>query len=139
MRDLVASLPVAIACLAGRDHVFEFVNEEFRQLIGDRDVLGLAAREALPELAGSGRFELMDNVLESGRPVRGHGAELSLRRFDGDPEQVFVDFIYQPVRDAEGAPAGLWLFTADVTAHVRDRLGGRGLGAALSRTPERER
>src|SRR5580692_6860742 len=137
MRDMVASLPVAIAYLAGRDHVFEFVNEEFRQLIGGRDVLGLAAREALPELAGSGRFELMDNVLESGRPVQGHGAELSLRRFDGDPEQVFVDFIYQPVRDAAGTPAGLWLFTADVTANVRDRLGSEALAAQLLDTQER--
>ena len=139
MRDMVASLPVAIAYLAGRDHVFEFVNDEFRQLIGRRDVLGRSVREALPELAGSGRFELMDKVLESGRPVRGHEGELSLRRFDGDPEQVFVDFIYQPVRDAEGAPAGLWLFTADVTAHVRDRLGGSALAAQLLETQERYR
>ena len=139
MRDMVASLPVAIAYLAGRDHVFEFVTEEFRQLIGGRDVLGLPAREALPELAGSGRFELMDNVLESGRPVRGHEAELSLRRFDGDPEQVYVDFIYQPVRNAEGTPAGLWLFTADVTANVRDRLGGSALAAQLLETQERYR
>ena len=139
MRDMVASLPVAIAYLAGRDHVFEFVNEEFRQLIGGRDVLGLSAREALPELAGSGRFELMDIVLESGRPVRGHEAGLSLRRFDGDPEQVFVDFIYQPVRNAEGTPAGLWLFTADVTANVRDRLGGSALAAQLIETEERYR
>jgi PAS domain S-box-containing protein len=139
MRDMVASLPVAIAYLAGRDHVFEFVNEEFRQLIGGRDVLGLSAREALPELAGSGRFELMDNVLESGRSVRGHDAELSLRRFDGDPEQVFVDFIYQPVRNADGTPAGLWLFTADVTANVRDRLGGSVLAAQLIETQERYR
>ena len=139
MRDMVASLPVAIAYLAGRDHVFEFVNEEFRQLIGGRDVLGLPARVALPELAGSGRFELMDNVLESGRPVRGHDAALSLRRFDGDPEQVFVDFIYQPVRNAEGTPAGLWLLTADVTANVRDRLGGSVLAAQLIETQERYR
>ena len=139
MHDIMASLPVAVAYLAGRDHVFEFVNEEFRQLIGGRDVLGRPVREALPELAGSGRFELMDNVLESGRPVRGHEAELSLRRFAGDPEQVFVDFIYQPVRNAEGTPAGLWLFTADVTVNVRDRLGGSVLAAQLAETQERYR
>jgi len=139
MRDMLASLPVAIAYLAGRDHVFEFVNEEFRQLIGGRDVLGLPVREALPELAGSGRFELMDNVLESGRPVRGHEAELSLSRFGGQPEQMFVDFIYQPVRNVEGAVVGLWAFTADVTANVRERLGDAALAAQLLDTQERYR
>ena len=139
MRAMLASLPVAIAYLAGRDHVFEFVNEEFRQLIGGRDVLGLPAREALPELVGSGRLELMDKVLESGRPVRGHEAELSLPRFSEQPEQVFVDFIYQPVRNAEGVSAGLWAFTADVTANVPDRLSSDALAAQLIDTQERYR
>jgi PAS domain S-box-containing protein len=139
MRDMLASLPVAMAYLAGRDHVFEFVNEEFRQLIGGRDVLGLSVREALPELAGLGRFELMDNVLQSGQPVRGHETELSLSRFGGQPEPVFVDFIYQPVRDAKGAPAGLWVFAADVTANVGERLGSAQLAAELVETQERYR
>ena len=139
MHDMVASLPLAVAYLAGRDHVFEYVNEEFRQLIGGRDVLGRPVRAALPELVGTGRFELMDNVLESGRPVRGHETELSLRRFHGDLEQVFVDFVYQPVRNAEGTPAGLWLFTADVTANVRERRGGSVLAAQLVETQERYR
>ena len=139
MRAMLASLPVAIAYLAGPDHVFEFVNEEFRQLIGGRKVLGLPIRVALPELAGSGRFELMDTVVESGRPVRGHEAELSLRRFSEQPEQVFVDFVYQPVRNADGAVAGLWAFTADVTAQVRDRLGSEALAEQLVDTQERYR
>jgi PAS domain S-box-containing protein len=139
MRDMVTGLPVAIAYLAGRDHVFEFVNEEFGRLIGGRDVLGRPARQALPELAGSGSLGLMDTVLESGRSVQGHGATLSLRRFDGAPEPAFVDFICQPVRYPGGTPAGLWLFTADVTANVRDRLGGSALAAELVETQERYR
>jgi PAS domain S-box-containing protein len=137
LRDMLASLPLAIAYLAGPDHVFEFVNEEFRQLIGDRGVLGLPVREALPELAGSGRFELMDTVLASGQPVRGHEAEFSLRRSGGQLEQVFVDFIYQPVRNADGGVAGLWAFTADVTANVQARLGSEALAAQLLDTQER--
>jgi PAS domain S-box-containing protein len=137
VREILASLPVAIAYLAGPDHVFEFVNEEFRQLIGARNVLGRPVREALPELAGSGRFELMDTVLESGRPVRGHEAELSLRRYGAQPEQVFVDFIYQPVRGAGGGWAGLWAFAADVTANVQDRLGSEALAEQLLDTQER--
>src|SRR5690348_1064235 len=36
MRDVLASLPTAVAYLAGRDHVFEFINDRYRQLVGDR-------------------------------------------------------------------------------------------------------
>ena len=52
---------------------------------------------------------------------------------------MFVDYIYQPVRNIEGTPAGLWLFTADVTASVRDRLGDAALAAQLLESQERYR
>jgi hypothetical protein len=73
MRDVLASLPAAVAYLAGRDHVFEYVNDRYRHLVGDRPVLGLPARQALPELADQGRFELLDKTMESGQPLRGQG------------------------------------------------------------------
>ena len=48
MLEVFARLPVAVAYLAGRDLVFEFVNDEYRRLIGRDDVLGAPLREALP-------------------------------------------------------------------------------------------
>jgi PAS domain-containing protein len=137
MRDVLASLPTAVAYLAGRDHVFEYVNDRYRQLVGNRPVLGLPVRQALPELADQGRFELLDKTMESGQPLRGQGAELWIRRYAQRPEQVFVDFAYQPVRDADGGVAGLLCFAADVTASVRARSGHEALAAQLAATQER--
>ena len=137
MRDVLASLPTAVAYLAGRDHVFEYVNDRYRQLVGNRPVLGLPVRQALPELADQGRFELLDKTMESGQPLRGQGAELWIRRYAQRPEQVFVDFAYQPVRDADGGVAGLLCFAADVTANVRARSGHEALAAQLAATQER--
>jgi hypothetical protein len=70
LRALFARLPAAVAYLAGPDLVFEFANDQYRQLVGGRDVLGLPIREAVPELAGQGRFELLGEALESGQPQR---------------------------------------------------------------------
>jgi PAS domain S-box-containing protein len=137
MRDVLASLPTAAAYLAGRDHVFEYVNDRYRQLVGDRPVLGLPVRQALPELADQGRFELLDKTMESGQPLRGQGAELWIRRYAQRLEQVFVDFAYQPVRDADGGVAGLLCFAADVTANVRAGSGHEALAAQLAATQER--
>jgi PAS domain S-box-containing protein len=139
MRELLTSLPTAVAFLAGPDLVFEFANDEYRRLVGGRDVLGLPVREALPELARQGRLELLDQVMATGQPAQGHEAELWIRRHGGRLEQVFVDFLHQPVRDADGALSGILLFAADVTANVRDRRGQESLAAQLVVSQERYR
>jgi hypothetical protein len=39
-----------MAMVSGPEHRFTLVNPEYRKLIGGRDVLGLAVRDALPEV-----------------------------------------------------------------------------------------
>jgi len=137
MRGVLVGLPIAVAYLAGREHVFEYVNDRYRQLVGDRPLLGLPVRRALPELAGQGRFELLDKILESGQPLRGQAAELRVRRAAEQPQRVFIDFAYHPVRDPSGRVAGLLCFAADVTASVQDGPGQEALAVQLAATQER--
>ncbi len=120
-RELLSSLPAAVAFLAGPDLVVEFANEAYRRLAGGRDVVGLPAQEALPERAAQAGIEILAQVRETGQPVSGCESGICVRRDDGRPEQRFADFVYRPVRDADGAVAGILLYAVDVTAHVRDR------------------
>ena len=139
LREMVDGLPAAVAYLAGPDHVIEFVNDEYQQLVGFRPVLGRPVRDALPELAAQGRIELLDKVIESGEPVRGHETELWLGRSGTQPEQVFVDVVYQPVRDAGNSVVGMLVFAADVTSSVRDRLRPEQLSVQLADSQDRYR
>ena len=145
LREMLLALPAAAAYLSGRDLVIEFANDEFLELVGGRDVTGLPARAALPELVGQGWFELLDQVMETGQPRRGHETELRIRRRGGgQPEQVFIDFSGQPVpaagnAAAGNAAAGLLVFAADVTAHVRDRRGREVPAAQLTVSEDRYR
>lgn len=120
VRELLLSMPAAVAYVAGPDLVYEFANEEYRQNVGGRELIGRPLHEALPELAPD-RLEAVRRVAQTGRPVVGRESEVWIRRQGHAPEQMFVDFTYQPVRDAAGDVAGVLLYGSDVTCHVRDR------------------
>jgi signal transduction histidine kinase/ActR/RegA family two-component response regulator len=124
-RALFEQAPGIMAVLRGPDHVFELTNQSYLQLIGHRQIVGKSAREALPEVVGQGFFELLDRVYTSGEPFVGHGLPLRLQREpDGPLEERYIDFVYQPIRDAGGAVSGIFVEGSDVTARklVEDEL-----------------
>jgi PAS domain S-box-containing protein len=112
--------PVAIAMLRGPEHVFELTNDPYRRLIGKRDVVGKPIREALPELADQGIFELLDRAYQSGEPYLGNELSVELDR-DGTLQELCFTFLYQPVPDAEGRTEGILVVAIDVTEQVQAR------------------
>jgi hypothetical protein len=54
LREMLPGVPAAAAYRSRRDLVVEFVNDEFLELVGGRDVTGLPVRAALPGRAGPG-------------------------------------------------------------------------------------
>jgi two-component system cell cycle sensor histidine kinase/response regulator CckA len=138
MRELFASLPSGVAYVAGPDLVFEFANEEYRRIVGWRDLIGIPLRAALPEVEHD-RHELLERAADGGQPVRGGESAVLVRREGGESEQLYVDFVYQPVRDAADQVTGLLLFGNDVTEHVRDRRRLEVLAERLAVTEERYR
>jgi PAS domain S-box-containing protein len=116
LRRMFEQAPGFMAMLRGPDHVFEFVNPAYQRLIGERDVRNLPIRAALPEVAGQGFFELLDRVYASGVASSGFAQPIAIRRAaDALPEQRYVDFVYQPVRDVQGDVIGIFVQGADVT------------------------
>jgi PAS domain-containing protein len=62
LQQLFEQTPSFIAVLRGPEHRFELANPGYLQLIGHRKVVGLTVRDALPDIAGQGFFELLDKV-----------------------------------------------------------------------------
>ena len=138
MQELVASLPAAVAYLSGPDLVIHFANDACFHLVGDRELLGRPLSEALPELAEQGAAEILARIMETGEPVRGNKAGVLIHRH-GQAEQRFVDYVYQPVRATGDGVAGILLYAADVTAHVRDRRELEEVADRLAAAEERHR
>jgi PAS domain S-box-containing protein len=116
LQHLFEQAPGFMAVSRGPDHVFEMVNAAYRQLVGDRELIGRSVREAFPELDDAGFFGLLDHVFETGEAVTGRARPIRLRRTPGgEPEERLVDFVYQPITDAEGRVTGLFVQGHDVT------------------------
>jgi signal transduction histidine kinase/CheY-like chemotaxis protein len=124
LRELFAQAPAAIAVFRGPDHVYELTNPPYLRFIGGRAVIGRTIREALPELEGQGVFELLDEVYRTGEPkaMKELGVMLDTDG-DGVPEEIFFNFVYQPIRnDGEGGgTSGIFVQAVDVTEQVRAR------------------
>ena len=111
--------PGFMAMLRGPDHVFELANTAYLNLIGSRDVIGVTARDALPDVDGQGFFEQLDRVFRTGEAFVGTALPVELERGEvGRNERRFVDLIYQPITDDSGRISGIFVQGSDVTDRV---------------------
>ncbi|MDQ3520849.1 MAG: PAS domain S-box protein, partial [Gemmatimonadota bacterium] len=122
LAELFREAPAFIAVVRGLNHVFELANPPYLQLIGNRDILGKPVAEALPEVVEQGFGALLDQVYLSGEPFLGNAVPILLRRAPGaPPEERYVNFVYQPVREVDGAVGGIFVHGVDVTDQVEAR------------------
>jgi PAS domain S-box-containing protein len=128
--DVFMQAPAAIAVLEGPEHRFTVANPRYRELVGGRDVVGRAIIDALPEIRGQGFVELLDRVRQSGDPFVASEACVQLdRRGTGQLEDVYVDFVYQPLKDSTGAVFGIMAHAVEITAQVEARRNVEALAA----------
>jgi signal transduction histidine kinase/CheY-like chemotaxis protein len=112
--------PGFVAILRGPDFVFEMVNQAYYQLVGHRELEGLPLAQAMPEAREQGFIALLEGVYATGEPYVGRGVPFLVQREPGaDAVEVFVDFVYQPVRDGDGKIVGIFAQGSDVTEQVR--------------------
>ena len=121
-RRLFEQAPGFIAILDGPDHIFEFVNAAYRRLTGDRAFVGMSVRDALPELAGQGFFELLDQVYARGERFVAEESPIQFEGPDGRSRQRFLDFIYEPILDDAGKATGIFVEGHDVTQAHQARV-----------------
>ncbi len=140
LAEIFQEAPAFIAVLRGPDHVFEIANPPYCQLIGHRDILGKPVAEALPEVVEQGFIALLDQVYTSGEPFVGSELPIAIRRTrDSSPEERFVSFVYQPMREANGAVGGIFVHGVDATSQVLARQEVEASNRALLESVERAR
>lgn len=125
LRKLLAMLDLApgfFAFMRGPEQVFELVNRAYERLVGTRELIGLPARDALPDLAPE-YHDVLARAFATGKPVVGRGVRLELaRQPGGELEEVYVDFVAQPLLDDDGASLGVLVQGQDVSEQKRGEL-----------------
>ncbi|HET8841043.1 MAG TPA: ATP-binding protein, partial [Ktedonobacteraceae bacterium] len=120
--DLFMQAPAIICVLRGPSHIYELANPRYHQLVGQRTLLGLPIREALPELEGQGLYELLDQVYTSGQPFFGTEIKIIIDRDnDGHLQEGSFNFVYQPTRNGAGEVDGILVHAVEVTEQVQGR------------------
>jgi PAS domain S-box-containing protein len=127
-RRLFSQMPGFVGVMAGPDHVYEYVNEAYVKISGRGEFLGRTIREVFPELEGQGFFELLDKVYRTGEAVVTRGMEL---RLEGSDDIQFIDFVYEPIRDDQGAVTGVFVGGYEVTEVHRTTAALRASEARL--------
>ena len=115
LAEVFQNAPAFIAVLRGPEFVFEMTNPQYQQVIGNREIVGLPITEALPEVVEQGIVELLRGVYETGVPYVGQGFRAELERSPGQMKEAFFDFVYQPVRGADGSVSRIIVLGIDVT------------------------
>jgi PAS domain S-box-containing protein len=113
---LLQQMPGFVAVLAGPNHIYEYVNDAYIEMVGPRDFIGRSVREVFPELEGQGFYETLDSVHATGEPISVKAVPI---RFAGEARDRFIDLLYQPIRNVAGEVTGIFAGGYDITERIR--------------------
>jgi signal transduction histidine kinase/CheY-like chemotaxis protein len=117
---LFEQAPSFMAMLEGPQHRIMFANAAYKRLVGGRKVIGRTVAEALPEAVAQGYLETLDEVYRSGVAFTSANGKFVIAATDGAPEvERNLEFVYQPITDAEGQITGIFVEGNDVSQWVR--------------------
>lgn len=118
MRYMLADAPISIAMLAGPNMVIEAANKKVLEAWGKTTaVIGKPLVTAIPELQGQEFLGILDNVFKTGTPFHGNEVKALLEQ-NGKIEEVYSNFVYQPIKDTNGQVTGIVLVANVVTEQV---------------------
>ncbi len=120
--SLFQQTPVPIAVLTGPDVIYSVANQAYREVVGNRDIVGQPILEALPELRGQGFDTLAREVMRTGKSYIGREALVRLDRGrTGQLEDTYFTFIYSPISGEGGTNHSVAVIATEVTDQVRAR------------------
>ncbi len=121
LTEMCEQAPGLMAIFDGPEHRFVLANAVERQLIGREDVLGRTVREVLPEIENQGFLELLDKVYATGHPYHGTAVPVRLARSgEQQLETRFLNFVFQPLKDAAGTVNGIFVEGFDITEERKE-------------------
>ncbi len=118
LKALLEEAPGFVAVLDGPRHMFRMANRAYRDLVGQRHLVGQSVAEALPEVVEQGFTALLDRVMSTGQAHIARRDKVVLRNGPDREEVRYLDFIYQPIVSKAGEISGIFVQGHDVTDQI---------------------
>jgi len=115
----ILQTPSAMCVFRGSDYVVEIANKLMLELWDRKEdeVLNKPIFEGLPEAKGQGLETVLENVYKTGEKFEAHERVVKLRR-NGIVEDVYINFVYEALKEPDGTISGIVAVANDVTAQV---------------------
>jgi signal transduction histidine kinase/ActR/RegA family two-component response regulator len=118
--QLFEQAPTFMTMLRGPQHIVELANPVYMQMVNNRPIIGRPLALALPEIVEQGYLKLLDEVYSTGKAYSAVAAPYSYQAEpDGPVETRYFDFVYQPIKDADGRVSGIFVEGFDATTRAR--------------------
>jgi len=115
-RLIFQRMPGFVCMLAGPDHRFEYVNDAFIAIAGNRDFINRRFPDVFPELDGHGVDETLDRVYRTGQSIPLFSTRVTLA---DDAKPHYIDVLVRPIRaDADSPITGVLIGGYDTTDRV---------------------
>ena len=122
LRATILQAPVAMSILKGPSFVVEIANDRIFEIWGRGadELLHRPIFEGLPEARHQGLEELLNQVYTTGVAFTASERPVQLPRH-GKIETLYLNFVYEPFREADGTITGILVVGTDVTEQVLSR------------------
>ena len=120
-RNLIIQAPLGICLVSGEPLIVEVLNDAFLKLFGKgpQDFENKLYWDVLPETRDTDE-PILKKVLSTGDAFHGREHKVTLLR-NGKDETIYVDFVYEPIREVDGAIKRMMVIAIDVTDKVLSR------------------
>jgi signal transduction histidine kinase len=121
--EVFMQAPTPVNLYKGPNHIIELTNQHALKIYGrtHEEVINKPLLEAVPELQGTGIKELLDEVYSTGKTYYGNEYKVQLYGKDNTLEDIYFNFVYEPLRDSDGKVEGIMVFAFIVTDQVLAR------------------
>ncbi|HEX9954983.1 MAG TPA: ATP-binding protein [Allosphingosinicella sp.] len=120
LTEVFTRAPFLIAFSTAPDMRITYANDAFAAFYGNRPLAGLPVAEAIPEAVEQGFLAMLEHVYRTGEPWIGKNVPVTVRNPPDFADDLrYVDFIYQPLHEADGSVTGIACFGYDETENKR--------------------
>lgn len=120
--QIFANSPAFIALISLPDFRFEVVNNEYLRILEKKELIGRTIFEVFPELQSQEIFNLFSTVVTTGEPFVGKEMEVQIKsEVPGEMKKLFLDFVYQPMKNSQNTIYAIAVQGYDVTEKVLSR------------------
>lgn len=122
LKKMVLHAPVAMCIFRGADFIVETANTKMLEFWGrtSKQTIGKKIFDGVPAAKGQGFEEILDEVVKTGKTYSAHEQKVQLFR-NGHLENVYVNFIYQALKEGDESISGVLAVAIEVTKEIEAR------------------